>query len=100
MLFYFAEKVGMLDLEQFGGVKMEQNRISQKELIEIEVDRLSRKYKKDFLDCEDIVKITGLGRDNVRTLMKSEKFPITKVGKRQVVSIINFVTYITSQNNN
>ena len=100
MLFYFAEKVGMLDLEQFGGVKMEQNSISQKELIEIEVDRLSRKYKKDFLDCEDIIKITGLGRDNVRTLMKSEKFPITKVGKRQVVSIINFVTYITSQNNN
>ena len=77
---------------------MEQNSISQKELIEIEVDRLSRKYKKDFLDCEDIIKITGLGRDNVRTLMRSENFPTTKVGKRQVVSIINFVTWMILNN--
>jgi len=93
MLFYFTKKVGMLDLEQFGGVKMEQNNISQKELIEIEVDRLSRKYKKEFLDCEDIVKITGLGRDNVRTLLKNKDFPTIKVGRRYVISIINFVNW-------
>lgn len=72
---------------------MEQNNISQKELIEIEVNRLSRKYEKDFLDCEDIVKITGLGRDNVRTLLKNKDFPKIKVGRRYVVSIINFVNW-------
>ena len=79
---------------------MNTNEFNTKDLIEMEVNRLSNKYGKDYLDCDDIIKITGLGRNNVRTLMKSEKFPITKVGKRQVVSIINFVTYITSQNNN
>ena len=77
---------------------MNTNNISQKELIEIEVDRLSRKYKKDFLDCEDILKITSLGRDNVRTLMRSEKFPTIKVGKRQVVNnkTINIEKAITT----
>ena len=49
---------------------------------------------------EGVVGVSISSENNVRTLMKSEKFPITKVGKRQVVSIINFVTYITSQNNN
>ena len=40
-------------------------------LIESEVDRLTTKYNKDFLDCEDLIKITGLGRDNVRNLLRS-----------------------------
>ena len=64
-------------------------------LIQAEVNRLTNKYNKDFLDCEDIMTITGLGRDNVRNLMRSKNFPTTKVGKRQVVSVLNFVTYIT-----
>ena len=68
-------------------------------LIESEVDRLTTKYNKDFLDCEDLIKITGLGRDNVRNLMRSKNFPTTKVGKRQVVSVLNFVTWITLNNN-
>ena len=51
-------------------------------LIKAEVDRLTTKYNKDFLDCEDLIKITGLGRDNVRNLMRSKNFPTTKVGKR------------------
>ena len=69
-------------------------------LIQSEVDRISQKYNKDFLDCEDLIKITGLGRDNVRSLLRSKDFPTTKVGKRQVVSVLNFVTWLTTKNNN
>ena len=68
-------------------------------LIKAEVDRLTTKYNKDFLDCEDLIKITGLGRDNVRNLMRSKNFPTTKVGKRQVVSVLNFETWMTLNNN-
>ena len=68
-------------------------------LIQTEVDRISTKYNKDFLDCEDIMKITGLGRDNVRSLLRSKDFPTTKAGKRQVVSVLNFVTWLTLSNN-
>lgn len=68
-------------------------------LIKSEVDRLTTKYNKDFLDCEDLIKITCLGRDNVRNLMRSKNFPTTKVGKRQVVSVLNFVTWLTLNNN-
>ena len=67
-------------------------------LIQNEVERISKKYNKDFLECDDIMKITGLGRDNVRNLLRNKNFPTTKVGKRQVVSVLNFVTYITLQN--
>lgn len=67
-------------------------------LIKSEVDHLTTKYNKDFLDCEDLIKITGLGRDNVRNLMRSKNFPTTKVGKRQVVSVLNFVTWMTLNN--
>ena len=69
-------------------------------LIQNEVERISMKYNKDFLDCEDLIKITGLGRDNVRNLLRSKNFPTTKVGKRQVVSVLNFVTWQTMQNTN
>lgn len=67
-------------------------------LIADEVKRLSAQFGKSFLDCEDIIKLTGLGRDNVRTLMRSRCFPVMKVGKRQVVSIVNFVTWQMSEN--
>ena len=60
-------------------------------IINTEVQRLADEFKKSFLDCEDVKSITGLGRDNVRNLMRSKEFPTTKVGKRQVVSIVNFV---------
>ena len=75
-----------------------QNTINLNELIQSEVNRISLKYGKDFLDCEDLIKITGLGRDNVRNLMRSKAFPTTKVGKRQVVSVLNFVTWLTFNN--
>ncbi len=75
------------------------NQLNIDNLIKAEVDRLTTKYNKDFLDCEDLIKITGLGRDNVRNLMRSKNFPTTKVGKRQVVSVLNFVTWLTLNNN-
>ena len=67
--------------------------IKLEQLIADEVRRLSLQFGKSFLDCEDIIKLTGLGRDNVRALMRSRRFPVVKVGKRQVVSILNFVTW-------
>ena len=77
---------------------MNYTNLNLNELIQAEVDRISTKYNKDFLDCEDLIKITGLGRHNVRNLMRSKTFPTTKVGKRQVVSVLNFVTWLTINN--
>ena len=76
------------------------NTINLNNLIQTEVDRISNKYNKDFLDCEDLIKITGLGWDNVRNLMRSKNFPTTKVGRRQVVSVLSFVTWLTLNNTN
>ena len=67
--------------------------INIEQLVADEVKRLSLQFCKSFLDCEDIISLTGLGRDNVRALMRSRRFPVVKVGKRQVVSILNFVTW-------
>ena len=67
--------------------------INIEQLISAEVKRLSEKYKKSYLDCEQLVELTGLGRDNVRALMSSANFPVTKVGNRKVISILAFVTW-------
>ena len=72
--------------------------VNIEQVIANEVKRLSAQFGKSFLDCEDIIKLTGLGRDNVRTLMRSRRFPVMKVGKRQDVSIVNFVTWQMSEN--
>ncbi len=72
--------------------------VNIEQVIADEVKRLSAQFGKSFLDCEDIIKLTGLGRDNGRTLMRSRRFPVMKVGKRQVVSIVNFVTWQMSEN--
>ena len=45
---------------------MTNTKLNIESLIQNEVERISTKYNKDFLDCEDLMKITGLGRDNVR----------------------------------
>lgn len=79
-------------------MKLTNTTIDINNLIQNEVQRISNKYNKDFLDCEDIMKITGIGRDNVRNLFKSKNFPTTKVGKRQVVSVLNFVTWQVTTN--
>ena len=72
---------------------MNTNELSQKDLIEMEVNRLSNKYQKDFLGCEDIMTITGLGRNNVRDLMNDPNFPTTTIGRRKVVSLVSFVIW-------
>ena len=69
------------------------NNIRIEEIIAAETKRLSELFEKTFLDCEDLIRLTGLGRDNVRLLMRSRRFPVVKVGKRQVVSILSFVTW-------
>jgi len=63
----------------------------------IEAKRLAEKYGKDFLDCEDLVTITRLGRNNVRQLLNSDSFPTKAVGNRKVVSVIAFTLW-TLQN--
>lgn len=69
------------------------NSIKVEELISAEAKRLSEIFGKTFLDCEEIVQLTGLGRDNVRGLMHKRCFPVVKAGNRQVVSILAFVTW-------
>lgn len=90
---------------KIGAVRLRKNRLSRyirnghlndiriEELITAEARRLSEQFGKAFLDCEDIVKLTGLGRDNVRGLMHKRCFPVVKAGNRQVVSILAFVTW-------
>ena len=102
-----SKKGGLLDLSQnrYGANgtrkrrlfahrrKRHLNNIKIEEVIAAETKRLSEMFGKTFLDCEDLIKLTGLGRDNVRLLMRSRRFPVVKVGKRQVVSILNFVAW-------
>jgi len=59
----------------------------------LEAKRLSEKYGKDFFDCEDLIKILGIGRDNVRSLMRSANFPAKTIGNRKVVSALAFATW-------
>ena len=73
--------------------KATETTLNRERLIADEVSRLTRKYGKSFLDCENFIELTGLGRDNVRALMHSKVFPVTKVGNRQVVSILAFVAW-------
>ena len=53
-------------------------------------ERLEKKYGKTFLSCEDLQKILGVGRNNVRELMRREDFPTRTIGRRKVVSTIAF----------
>ena len=73
--------------------KESETTLNRERLIADEVSRLTSKYGKRFLDCENLIELTGLGRDNVRALMRSKAFPVTKVGNRQVVSILAFVAW-------
>jgi hypothetical protein len=59
----------------------------------IEAKRLAEKYKKDFFDCEDLVKIMGVGKNNIRQMFNSDSFPTIKIGKRKVVSVIAFIMW-------
>ena len=56
----------------------------------IEARRLADKYDKDFFDCDDLVAIMGVGRNNIRALLNSDSFPTIEIGNRKVVSAIAF----------
>jgi hypothetical protein len=58
-----------------------------------EAKRLAEKYGKDFFDCEDLVEIMGVGRNNVRAIFNSDDFPTVEIGSRKVVSVIAFAMW-------
>ena len=64
----------------------------------LEAKRLSEKYGKDFLGCDDIVEITGFGKNNVRQLLNSDSFPTSIAGNRKAVSVIAFVLWALKYN--
>lgn len=78
-------------------IKENETTLNRERLIADETARLSWRFGKSFLDCDDLIVLMGLGRDNVRALMHSMAFPVTKVGNRQVVSIIAFVAWQINQ---
>jgi hypothetical protein len=65
----------------------------KEELIALETRRLTEKYGKEYLDCRDLMRVLGVGRDNARQLMRSEGFPVTALGNRKVVSVLAFVVW-------
>lgn len=76
------------------------NNIKIEDLISAEVNRISSKYNKDYLDIKDIMQITGLGRDKVREIMNSKYFPSSKFGKKKTVSVVAFVSWQFKNNMN
>ena len=56
----------------------------------LEAKRLAEKYGKDYLCCDDLVTILGVGKNNVRQLLNSTSFPTIEIGNRKVVSVIAF----------
>ena len=68
--------------------------MAEKENIIIsETKRLSEKYKKESFDCKDLIEILGVGTNSIRDLMNDKTFPTQKIGKRKVVTIMNFVIW-------
>ena len=59
----------------------------------LEAKRLADKYGKDYLNCEDLVLIMGIGKNNVRQLLNSDSFPTVEIGNRKVVSVIAFALW-------
>lgn len=67
--------------------------IKAEELISSEIKRITDKFGKEYLDYSDIMKITGLGRDNARAIMSNIDFPKIKISKRRIVSVSAFVIW-------
>jgi len=61
--------------------------------VALEAGRLAEKHGKDFLTCDDLVKITGFGTNNIRQLMSSDEFPYIQVGNRKAISVIAFAMW-------
>lgn len=59
----------------------------------MEAERLAAKYNKDYLNCEDLVEIMGVGKHNARHLLNSDDFPSEEIGNRKVVSVIAFAAW-------
>jgi len=78
---------------------MENKNIDVTALIQAEVNRISTKYNKDFLECEDLMQIMIVGRNNICQLARNASFPTTNISNRKVVSVLNFVTWMTLYNN-
>ena len=66
----------------------------------LEARRLSEKYGKDYLNCDDLVSIMGIGKNNARQLLNSSNFPTIEVGNRKVVSIIAFALWSLQSSDN
>lgn len=64
----------------------------------LEAKRIAEKYSKDFLCCDDLVAIMGVGKNNVRELLNSDAFPTIEIGNRKVVSVISFVLWSIKTN--
>ena len=58
--------------------------------VALEARRISEKYGKDYLNCDDMVLIMGIGKNNARQLLNSSDFPTIEVGNRKIVSVIAF----------
>jgi len=66
----------------------------------LEARRLSEKYGKDYLNCDDLVSIMGIGKNNARQLINSTSFPTVEVGNRKVVSVIAFALWSLQDSDN
>jgi len=64
----------------------------------MEAKRIAEKYGKDYLDCDDLVAILGIGKNNVRDLMRNADFPTITIGNRKVVSVISFAMWSLRKN--
>jgi hypothetical protein len=63
----------------------------------LEAQRLANKYGRDYLSCDDLVEILGLGKNNVRDMLNAEDFPTIRVGNRKVVSVIAFAYWLVKR---
>jgi len=59
----------------------------------MEAKRLADKYNKDYLNCDDLVSIMSIGKNNARQLLNCSTFPTIEVGNRKVVSVIAFALW-------
>jgi len=66
----------------------------------LEARRLAEKYEKDYLNCDDLVSIMGIGKNNARQLINSTSFPTVEVGNRKVVSVIAFALWSLQDSDN
>jgi len=64
----------------------------------LEARRLAEKYGKDYLSCDDLVSIMGIGKNNARQLLNSTTFPTIEIGNRKVVSVIAFALWSLQDN--